>query len=247
MRLAFLIGVSVILVAQAPVTPAALVFEGTGAEFAADPSASFPTVAPTASGAAIEFVSLTPSEILALYPLAEAGRFTGLSDPIVISIQANLTRLSEDFDPVFLVTDGTGAVGGQPGDNPGGSARAIEATLAGDAINLIDAPFIFDNAGFPAIGEELDVDIEIILGLASTSVGVSFLSNSATATTVALNRDAELTFLFVSNSFLPDGENYRLNSLRLEILPDIVPEPASLSLTALVLCCLSLWRRTAAR
>lgn len=247
MRLAFLIGVSVFLVAQAAVTPAALVFEGTGAEFAADPLASFPTVAPTASGAAIDFVTLTTNEILALYPLAEAGRFSGLADPIVISIQANLTRLSDDFDPVFLATDGSGAVGGQPGDNPGGSARAIEATLAGNAINLIDTPFIFDNAGFPAIGEDLDVDIEIILGLASTSIEVSFLSSSATATTMALNRDAELSFLLVSNSFIADSENYRLNSLRLEILPDIVPEPTSLSLTALALCCVFLRRRPTAR
>ncbi len=231
------------LMLQASGARALLVFDGTGAEFAADPLTSFPTVAPVTSGDAIDFTTVTPNEVLARYPLAAAGRFSGLADPVRISIQANLTRLSEDFDPVFLATDGTGAVGGQPGDNPGGSARAIEATLSGDAVTLIDVPFIFDNAGFPAVGENLDVGIEVLLELAGTTIEVSFLSSSATATTLALDRDAELSFLFVSNSFLPDGEAYRLNSLRLEILPDIVPEPASISLAALAVCAAALWRR----
>ncbi len=205
---------------------ATVVFQGTGADFAADPLTTFPTITPLPSGDAVDFVANTPNQILARYPLVTAGTFAGSQGPITIAIETTLTRLSDDFDPVFLVTDGTNAVGGQIGDNPNGSARAIEALLATDSVLLISTPFIFDNASFPSVGLPLDAMIDIVLEPTDSTVHVSFLNGAATAQAFALDRTADLEFLLVANSFVPDGEIYQVNTLTLEILPDI-PEPTA--------------------
>jgi len=202
---------------------AAVVFDGTGAELFADPATSFPTGTPSVVGSAVELPTAVASAILLSYPLADALEFAP-GDGVIATFTLTLNRQTDDFDPVFLLTDGIEAVGGQVGDNPNGSARLIEGALAGDAITIADDPEIFSGAGFPAIGETVDATIEVRLRAGSTDAQVTFLAGDATVTSLrVLDPTAALSFLVVANSNL-EGETYRIEEATLEIE---VPEPAA--------------------
>lgn len=214
------------LLAAATPSAAVVAFTGTGQDFFDDAQASFPTVTPAVVGTALDLEALVDNEVLAVYPLAAAGTF-GAADDVIALFQLGLTRRSDDFDPVFLLSDGTNVVGGQVGDNPNGSARAIEGTLAGAAVNVSNDPFLFDNAGFPAVDDSLEADIEVQLGGAGSDVRVAFLGSEATfPSTQVLDRTAELSFLIVANSAVGTGELYRLELANLEIA---VPEPSPMA------------------
>jgi hypothetical protein len=216
---------------------ATVIFDGTGSDFFEDPLTVFPTVAPSIDGSALDFL-VDPDDqnrVLAMYPLAPAGSFSAAGGTLVVTITTNLTRASEDFDPVFMVMDGSAAVGGQVGDNPNGSARAIGGSVSGDTLAASSDPLIFTDAGFVAIGEALDAAVMAALGTSSSELRVSFLGSSATAN-VATIIDVEglLSFVLVANSFISPEERYRVNTLRLEI--EQVPETdvPLLMLTALL-------------
>jgi hypothetical protein len=199
-------------------------FDGTGAELFADAATSFPTGTPNVVGDALDLPATVGDEILLIHPLADALTF-GASDEVFVTFTLTLNRQSDDFDPVFLVTDGVDAVGGQVGDNPNGSARLIDGTLSGDTLLGESSPEIFNDAGFPAIGGTVDATVEIALGNASSEVRVTFLTGDATApSTKVLDRTAELSFLVVANTAVPTGELYRIEAATLEIE---VPEPTA--------------------
>ena len=211
-----------ILCCFAVAEPAAAVvaFSGTGQDFFEDPAATFPTAQPGLAGTSLDFSAAVDNEVLAVFPLATAGSFPG-SAPIVITYTLGLTRLSDDFDPVFLASDGATVVGGQVGDNPNGSARLIAGTLSDSLVTVSEDPLIFQNAGFPAIGESVDAVIEIVLGDTSSEVTVSFLEGEAISdSSQVLDRGADLSFLLVANSAVTTGELYRLDSATLEIVPE---------------------------
>ena len=211
------------LVVAASPAGAVVAFSGTGQELFDDPATSFPTGSPSVVGSALQLPANVANEILAAYPLAAAGAFAG-PDPVVITYSVSLTRLTDDFDPVFLASDGSVAVGGQVGDNPNGSARAIAGTVSATALTVGSDPLIFDNAGFPMIGGSVDAVIEVVARAGDTEVTVSFLGTEATVVSSAiLDLDQELSFLVVANSEVSMGESYQLDAATLEIE---VPEPA---------------------
>ena len=231
----------------AAIAPAAalavVVFDGTGAELSADPETSFPTGAPSVVGSALDLPAPIANEILLVYPLADALSFAA-GDGVLATFTLTLNLQSDDFDPVFLVTDGIEAVGGQVGDNPNGSARLIEGALTGDSVVIESDPEIFTGAGFPAIGETVDATVEITLGGASSDVRVAFLAGDSTVTsTQILDRTAELSFLVVANSNV-EGEVYRIESATLEIE---VPEPVPPALLAVGAAALALGSRAGRR
>jgi hypothetical protein len=216
-----------------------VVFDGSGADLFSDPETSFPTGTPSVVGSALELPALTDNEILLVYPLAEALSFAS-DDEVVATFSLTLNRQSDDFDPVFLVTDGTEAVGGQVGDNPNGSARLIEGSVVGDAIAIGSDPEIFTGAGFPGLGETVEATVEIALDASSSEIRVAFLAgdDSATAARV-IDRTAEISFLVVANS-ASDSEIYRIESATLEIE---VPEPAAPALLVVGAAALALGGR----
>jgi hypothetical protein len=202
---------------------AVVAFTGTGADLFDDPATSFPTGAPVVVGTALDLPTFVASEVLAVYPLAEALTF-GSDDGLLVTYTLTLNRQSDDFDPVFLVTDGIEAVGGQIGDNPDGSARLIEGTLSGDALMVGGDPLIFDGAGFPAVAGTVDAVVEIALRASESEVRVSFLAGDGSAiSTRVLDPTAALSLLVVANSAL-DAEIYRIEEATLEIE---VPEPSA--------------------
>ena len=214
------------LLAAATPSAAVVAFAGTGQDFFGDAEVSFPTATPTVVGTALDLGALVDNEVLAAYPLAAAGTF-GAADDVVALFQLGLTRRSDDFDPVFLVSDGTNVVGGQVGDNPNGSARAIDGTLAGATVTVSGDPLLFDNAGFPALDGSLEAEVEVQMGATGSDVRVAFLGSEVTfSSTRVLDRSAELSFLIVANSQVGTGELYRLEAANLEIE---LPEPSALA------------------
>ncbi len=206
------------LLASAASAGGVTVFSGTGAAFVADPDTSLPTQQPTITGDSADWFAPINDQILAIHTLAPAMTYQCASASVTVTCEMNLTRLSDDFDPVFLVADGLGAIGGQVGDNPSGSARVIVGTIAGDFINVSSDPFMFQGAGFPPIGGSLDATIEVTLDAAETSVRVAFGALDMTTTVGAtLDRQAELSFLLVANAAVGTGEFYRINTITLSI------------------------------
>ena len=193
-----------------------LVFGGTGADFVASPFATFPTATPSVVGGRMEIAANFNHKVLARFPIASAGRYSGGSVPVCIRFEMTLTRLSDDFDPIFAVDDGVSLVGGQVGDNPNGSARLIAGTLSGDDLVPIEEPLMFTNAGFVPIGGQVDATVEISIEATRTQVTVRFLAGDATVSTgVTLDPTAELSFMLVANAQVGTGEIYGIDELRL--------------------------------
>ncbi len=193
-----------------------LVFGGTGAEFVASPLSTFPTATPNVVGSRMDMAAFVNHAVLARYPIAPAGLYGGGSVPVCIRFEMTLTRLSDDFDPVFVVGDGVSLVGGQVGDNPNGSARLVAGTLVGAGLVPIEEPLIFTNAGFVPVGGQLDAIVEISIEATQTEVTVRFLNGNSTASTsVTLDPTAELSFMLVANSQVGTGEVYGIDELRL--------------------------------
>ncbi len=203
-----------------------VVFAGTGTEFIVHPKAEFFASTPVANGTRMEIEATTANVVLAKFLLATPGTFQAIGvgdDPLCFRIELEITRLSDDFDPVFAISDGTSIVAGQIGDNPNGSARAIAGTIAGAAITIIEDPLIFTQAGFVPIGQSLTATVEVTLESAQTQVRVFYLAGDATATTtVTLDPQAELSFMLIANSFVEPFERYGVDQITL-LRPDTCP------------------------
>lgn len=203
-----------------------VVFAGSGADFVNHPSTMFFASTPGIVGSRMEIDATTDNAVLAKFRLATPGTFQAIGvgdDPLCFRIELTITRLSDDFDPVFAISDGTSAVAGQIGDNPNGSARAIAGTLAGNAITILEDPLIFVDAGFVPIGQSLSATVEVTLEAAQTQVRVFFLAGDATATTtVTLDPQAELSFMLIANSFVEPLERYGVDQISL-LRPDTCP------------------------
>ncbi len=195
-----------------------LVFSGTGAEFVADAQTSFPTQQPTLDGDRMVLAAPADNQVLAAHALSVPGVYGCASRPIVVTMSLTLTRLSDDFDPVFLVRAGDDAIGGQVGDNPNGSARVITGTIANNILEVASDPFVFQGAGFPAIGGSLDALIQVTITSGGTSVRIAFGSaDQTTQVASTLDGAADLSFLLVANSAVGSGEIYGVDALELSI------------------------------
>ncbi len=211
-------------------------------------SVFFPTTEPVLSGTSLVFGPDANSLKLLVMPLAIAGAYSP-TDTVSISLNWNITRLAcdncgvanYDFDPNFLISDGTYMVGALTADNDSGSALGASFVDSGTSGTLrqLSAP-LFTGAGYPGIGEAFDVSMLFTIAPGVTSTQISYFGKTGVVSEVtrALNPAAGLSFVFLRDlDGHLGGEQYQINTLT------VVPEPPTLVLALVGLTIGSLCRR----
>jgi hypothetical protein len=205
---------------------------GEGGKFEIVSVDPFPTTEPTLEGTSLVF---GPGDVifgkLLVLPIIPAGTFSTCS-ALPVSISMNLTRLPcigsfgcagapEDWDPLIGLGDGTNLFAGELSDWYNGEGRASHSLDLGDTKSQVSWTSLFTDAGFPNIGESVDVDVVFILEDTETTVNLSFLDGSGNFTfSTALDCTAELSLLmFLDND---PGEQYQINSVT-------IPAPAQIN------------------
>ena len=221
----------------------------TGADLFNNPNVSFSTIAPTVSRSSLIIAPTTISfEKLLVLPLIPAGSLSGaIPEPISVSI--NLTRLTDDYDPRILLSDGSNLVGAAIQDNNGGEAFGNTLIDLGNVIASVERTTGFVGAGYPAVGGSFDINLDWTLQSGLTTVDFAFGSGSASHSEItrALNPTSAIDFVFVAEN--DTAENYQINSLTVTtpvsgpIPPNPIPEPSSLLLLGSGLAGLAAWRR----
>lgn len=218
---------------QAPVN--ALTITLTGAELQATTGVLFPWVQPSLNGSALVFGPLVNAgpeldagvDKLVQVPLSVLGMALTATDRQVV-VELNLTRLTQDFDPHILMTDGTTMVGVAVSENFGGAAyRTYLADRGtwGERTGLLSQ--IFSGAGFPNVDGALTATITFDLGTL-TDITAAFGSRTASFSTFGLTASPSVVITRDND----DDEQVQLNWLRITA-PASVPEPTTVALLGL--------------
>ena len=206
----------------APVASQAALITLTGAEVYADSRSSFPTVTPTVSGSSLVFGSGSASQQLLRFSIGPAGACASAAS-CSVTIEVNLTRLTDDSDPLILLSDSTRMIGAVTFDNLGGGAGLIDALDQGTTGQTVTNTTVLANLGYPAIGDSYLVRLVYDLRPTDSGVAVSLLGDAASGTLSGLDLTEELRLVLLRDN---DGaEQYQLNSLAFSVTP--VPLPAA--------------------
>jgi hypothetical protein len=206
----------------------------TGADLYNDPNVSFPTTTPQLDGESLVFGTGSSNDKLLVLPLFTSGSLPQ-THPTDVEISINLTRLacvgycvdgSIDHDPEFLLRDGSYLVGAVASNDNGGQGSTIAWSVSGTRTS---ASSLFTNAGYPNIGDSVDIYVTFTLDNNYTEVGISYLAGSGTTTsTTKLNIRDDLDFVLLRDN--DAGEQYQINSLTFtsSAIPAAVPIPSAL-------------------
>ena len=211
----------------------------TGEDIFNDPNNDFPTAARSTSlsGSSLIFgPGVNNFEILVEIPLVSAGTYSSGDPQSHVTITANLTRLAADivsypadYDPIFMLYDGSKTVGFVALENNNGEGHTDTGNRNGNLVQQTTfSPALFSNVGFPSIGGNLTVMVDFFLDDALTRVAGSFGTGTGSTDytgSQALDRTQALSLLLVADN---NHEQIRIDSLFLDVAA--VPEPSSFML-----------------
>ena len=224
------------------VTTKAATVSFTGADLYNNPDVTLNNTITSLSGSSLVFgpidVTANQFEKLIALPLSGLGQWADI-DGAVVTVSLNLTRLPclavfgdscgpEDHDTVIALGNGGQIVGSEIADNDNGSAFLDEFVDIGMYGQRVNHSSLFQNAGFPGIGESYVVDVTFTLNAGSSFVNAAFLNGSGGSTGSALGRPENLDFLLMRDN--GQGEQYQLNTLSISsdsLSAAPVPEPES--------------------
>ena len=208
-----------------------IVFSGTGRDLTEDPRVRFPIRPYELIGDSIFFDSFgNQSSIAISIPIAPAGTY-GANSILEVSFQANLTRPELDHDPHFGVLSGEDARAMGYIDNEGGSVTAMRFVFVNDVVVSGGGFRIFENAGFPNVGESFVVAGSFALSLDNTDYFAELGTKSGSFVRDGIDLSNDLSFFVYPPSF---AEEIYLNTLHVETRLRVIPEPNSLSILGLV-------------
>jgi hypothetical protein len=196
----------------------------TGAEITQDPDFIYYNQTPSVSGtSAIWGQGSGNRDKLFEYELFEANELNP-SIPTTITVNMNLTRLTADWDARFGLSDGSHIIVAGMGDNDGGHANVGVYDDHG-AYGTVDYGYnLFQNAGYPQIGEAVDVTIQYIIDDTATFASVSYLGSTGSYEMPALDLSNSISFAFMrDNEYY---EMYQVNYFGLEAVSAVM-EPSS--------------------
>ena len=185
----------------------------TGADLYSDNRIAFPTAGPTLSDTSLIFGPAGPEfgKLITYRVPASKG-----SDRL-ISVTMHITRLTEDWDPHILLSDGRRLIGvavSDAGATEGGISQVVRADAGDRGIRDGQDSRLFTSSLFPAVGESVLVTVAFLVCDASTYVTGTMLGTTGSFFDVPLNRDDQLEFVFMRDN--DTGESYQVNSLAIE-------------------------------
>lgn len=185
----------------------------TGAELVDSPHISFPTTTPTIDGDSIVFGTEAVDWAKLL-----TYRITPSAPNIMVSVTMNLTRLSGDWDPHFVLGDGERLIGVALVENAPGAAAINYADWGDRGYREFFLPEILTGSTFPAIGEDFEATFVFSLTDEQTSIYVTFFGNAAMWVGPALYRAMgnDLTFSMMRDN--ESGEQYKVNSMKVMVV-----------------------------
>jgi hypothetical protein len=222
-----------------------------GSELVGAMGVSFPSTAPTISGSSIVFgPSSTSFGKLVAIVLSALGLGSLSAIPAEVTVLLNLTRLSctgdcathiVDWDPAFMLSDGSNMIGVQINDPaPGSSVFAEEHQDKGVSGQRLVHNAIQNLDTYPDVGQSVDVRLHFSLTADASNVAIDVLGKSAAYQAVhVLQRPGLLEMVLMRDN--DGGEQYQLNSLSIS-MPALVPEPSAIALLILGLTGIALRR-----
>jgi hypothetical protein len=190
----------------------------TGSQLVGNPLVTFPNGAPAVTGNSVLFGSPGP-DFAKLFQVS-LGIF-GYSDAIDVKI--DITRKTVDFDPKFVLTDGTRMYGAWVADDNGGYLDPVRYQDAGirGVYDGRDSGFL--NAGYPNVDSSFIINLRFSFSQTSSTLTAGFLGSTTTFSTSSqyINPTSGLSFAMVRDN--ETSEQYQINSLQITT----VPEPSS--------------------
>jgi hypothetical protein len=232
--------VAVIFSASASIASAGTI-SVTGAQLLSYPGVVFPATVPRIEGTSLLFDGGTNG----FEKLLSFQAYTGPAPDatgIEVSVALNLTmRPCEgpaclglgDWDPIFLLGDGTTLFGVQL-SNDGDLIVRVMDDLGSSAADR--SGFYFYDRSAPVLGDALDIGLVFNLGTANTSLTIYYDGSPQTYTGgPALDTASGIDFVFMRDNDV--GEQHQINTLT-ATSPSIeplrqVPEPPSLAIMGL--------------
>ena len=168
-------------------------------------------------------------------PILSTGQVLFNSPATTITVSLNLTRLTTDWDPYFILSDGINSMGAVISDNQltfdyrFGTSWLYDFYDAGDIViqQPIRPKVIIYDAGFPEIGESIDVNLVFILDDYQTMLDVAFLEGTGSGfhtSSIVIDRTKDIEFVMLGENI---SEKYQINSLTVS---SPVPEPSTITL-----------------
>jgi hypothetical protein len=180
---------------------------------------SFPTTEPTLDETSLLFGPGTePNGKLIQYTIKNVNP----KHDTLIRIRATLIRLSADWDPYIVVSDGARWIGvaifdpSAASSPTGGMARMEGADLADRGLPdyYTGAIIVVAAGGFPGVGETVDVTLEFLLSDASTTVAGAMLGGAGSFVAPPLNRSSSLSVVLMRDN--EPTESYGVETLAIE-------------------------------
>lgn len=191
-----------------------------------------------------EFPSATPTLLgtSLLFDTSEAQHLQLFSLPVDVldgrvKIVLDLTRPAcsdggcaggaEDFDPNMALSDGNFMVGAIMADNFNGQALAANYSDQGYYAHRYGSfASLFENAGYPQIGDSVEVTLEFVLDSAGTQVDIAYLDGAGSYIAPPLAATGSYAFVFMRDN--DSGERYQINSVTIFTGPDVVEVAADI-------------------
>jgi hypothetical protein len=150
-----------------------------------------------------------------------------------------MTRLSSDWDPSIGLSDGTVISGALLADNNDGEGFAVSFLDSVDVAEVrcdlsCNGRMLrseFDSAGYPEIGQAVDISLTFEFELTATIIELSYLGSSARFQSQrTLDPTMALSFMLIGDE--RQRESYQVNTLSFEGI-STAPEPTTTALLAL--------------
>ncbi len=198
-----------------------------GSDLFNNANSTFPTRTPNLNGTEINFGAGTNQyEALLDYSWIEEN---ALEAGDTLSVAVTMRRSTTDFDPYFLISDGTNAFGAGAADNNSGTGLSAHFSHGSTITQAAGFSSLFNNAGFPSIGDLFTVNLDIILQDSTTDMTFSYSSgNGNHIFNTGLDRSQSLRLLIAGDNA---GEQYGITEITLTSPESaVVPEPSTFAL-----------------